>query len=238
MNIQRLTHIKEGAIFIADSHYPHHGEEIITLLSNLPANTPQLFLMGDIFDILFDHARYLLEYNQKLITLINKLSETIDIFYFEGNHDFNLQTVFPKVKLYSFNQQPQFFKFNNQSVALAHGDRFGMSKRYYYYTSLIRSRKLMQYLPFKQKLMDKQIRHLKSKKICNKFVGFEKRMETIVLLYEKHYRDYEDFKIIEGHYHQGRQHQNYISLPSLVCHKKVGVIEDNKLIFKALKDMI
>jgi len=231
VNIQRLTHIKEGAIFIADSHYPHHGEEILTLLRNLPQDTPQLFLMGDIFDILFAHAPYLIEYNQKLIDLINKLSEEIEIFYFEGNHDFNLQNIFPKVNVYSINKQPQIFKLGNQSVALAHGDKYEMGLGYQLYTKMIRSQIIMKYLPFKQCLIDRQIKTLKSKKICREFKGFEQKVDKIV----KHYSSN---LIVEGHYHQGIQYQNYISLPSLVCQKKVAVIEDNKLIFKSIQNMI
>lgn len=231
MNIQRLTHIKEGAIFIADSHYPHHGEEIITLLSTLPKDTPQLFLMGDIFDILFDYAPYLIKYNQKLIDLINLLSESMEIFYFEGNHDFNLASIFPKVKLYSLDQQPQIFQLNNQITALAHGDRYEMSLGYRAYTKLIRHQTLMKFLPFKQKLINRQITHLKSKKICKKFVTFEKRIDIILRHYQSDY-------VIEGHYHQATFYKNYISLPSLVCHKEVGVIEDNQLVFKHFENMV
>ncbi|KIM06225.1 MAG: hypothetical protein KU38_13540 [Sulfurovum sp. FS08-3] len=223
--------IKEGAIFIADSHYPHHGEAIIELLTSLPPNTPQLFLMGDIFDILFAHAPFLIEYNQKLIDLINALSDSIEIFYFEGNHDFNLQALFPKVTVYTLKQQPQIFTLGVQSVGLAHGDRFAMSKGYRFYTRFIRNQTLMRYLPFKQKLINRQIDLLKKKKICKKFEGFEKRVERILRCYRLHGYD-DNFEVIEGHYHQGTFYQNYIALPSLVCQKEIAFVENGAIVFK------
>jgi len=51
-----MVAIKENAIFIADSHYPHHGDDFLTLLKKLDnkeIETQQLFLMGDNFDLLF-----------------------------------------------------------------------------------------------------------------------------------------------------------------------------------------
>ena len=231
MNIQRLTHIKEGAIFIADSHYPHHGEEILTLLSTLPSSTPQIFLMGDIFDILFCNAPYLMEYNQKLIDLINVLSESIEIFYFEGNHDFNLQSIFPKVNVYSLDQQPQIFTLGNQRVALAHGDRYAMGWAYNLYTKIIRNQTLMKFLPFKQTLINRQLCILKSKKICKKFRGFEDRIERILPYYESDL-------IIEGHFHQGVIYKEYISLPSLVCQKEIAMVKDQKVLFISFENMI
>ena len=54
--------IKEQALFIADSHYPHHGDAFLDLLKKLERGeieTPQLFLMGDNFDLLFGHNDYI-----------------------------------------------------------------------------------------------------------------------------------------------------------------------------------
>jgi len=222
-----VIEIQEGALFIADSHYPHHGSEIITLLQNLPQGTPQIFLMGDIFDILFDHASLLMEYNQKLIDLINVLSQQIEVFYFEGNHDFNLQTIFPNVSIFALAQQPQFFSLDGKSVALAHGDKFTMGLGYRLYTKLIRTPWIRRLIPFQTKIIQAQIRKLKSKKICTKFDGFEERIEKIL-------EHYQSDLVIEGHYHQGLQYQNYIALPSLVCQKQIGIIKNGKLIFTSI----
>jgi UDP-2,3-diacylglucosamine hydrolase len=219
-----MLEIQEGAIFIADSHYPHYGEEIITLLENLPKTTPQLFLMGDIFDILFDHAPFLLEYNKRLIDAINRLSDRIEIFYFEGNHDFNLSIIFPKVHTYTLAQQPQIFQFNHHSIALAHGDKYAVKWSYKLYTKLIRNQTFIKYLPFQQHFINRQLRILQTKKICQGFKGFEAKIESIL----EHYKS---DKIIEGHYHRGVIYKHYISLPSLVCQKKVAIARENSIEF-------
>jgi UDP-2,3-diacylglucosamine hydrolase len=40
--------------------------------------------------------------------------------------------------------------------------------------------------------------------------------------------------VIEGHFHQSKKVGKYISLPSQACQNMVAIIEDNKVIFKAL----
>ena len=74
--------IKEHALFIADAHYPHHGDtffKILKKLENGKLKTPQLFLMGDIFDLLFGHNDYIKTFTQEAIHQINQLSKKIEI---------------------------------------------------------------------------------------------------------------------------------------------------------------
>ena len=54
--------IQENAIFIADSHYPHHGDDFLALLKKLENKeivTQQIFLVGDNFDLLFGYNEYI-----------------------------------------------------------------------------------------------------------------------------------------------------------------------------------
>lgn len=72
-----MPSIKEGALFIADAHYPHHGNAFLTLLQQLDngnLQSPQLFLMGDIFDLLFGYNDYIQTFSYEAITLLQKLS--------------------------------------------------------------------------------------------------------------------------------------------------------------------
>ena len=66
---------------------------------------------------------------------------------------------------------------------------------------------------------------LKNKKICNKFLTYEPRFNAIQTHYPK------NSLIIEGHFHQGLVHQNYISLPSLACQGKVAICKNTKIVF-------
>ena len=228
--------IRENALFIADAHYPHHGDEFLKILQNLESGkikTPQLFLMGDIFDLLFGYNEYIKTFSQKSITLLQKLSTTIEIYYLEGNHDFCLKELFPNINVYSREEQPIEFELNNQTTYLAHGDLYETGFGYDLYCKLLRDKTTLTLLrPFEKAIINNRIINLKKKKICNGFIKYKERFEKI----SRHYPS--NSIIIEGHFHQGVVHQNYISLPSLACQGLVGVVERGELRFKTLKPSI
>ena len=224
-----VPHIKENALFIADTHYPHHGEKLLTLLQEIQTKkiqTPQLFLMGDIFDLLFGHNEYIKSFSTKVITLLQELSLDIEIIYLEGNHDFCLQGVFPDIKVYSREEQPIHYKLNNQDVYLSHGDKYETGFGYNLYSKLLRNRYLLIGLrAFEKQIIDHRMDKLKVKNICGDFKNYKKRFDAIRSHYPK------DALIIEGHFHQGLVHENYVSLPSLVCQGEVGVVREGEIIF-------
>ena len=93
--------LKKRAIFVADSHFSEVNVEFLSLLEkikNEEIKTPQLFLMGDMFDFISGESRYFIKLNQKLIDIINELSKKIEIIYLEGNHDYNLKKPLSKCK--------------------------------------------------------------------------------------------------------------------------------------------
>ena len=65
-------------------------------LQNGTIQTEQLFLMGDMFDFIAGGCHYFIKMNKKIINIINDLSETLEIIYLEGNHDYNLKNYFSK----------------------------------------------------------------------------------------------------------------------------------------------
>jgi len=230
--------IKENALFIADAHYPHHGDDFLTLLKNIEnktIETSQLFLMGDIFDLLFGHNDYIKTFSQKAIELLNQLSTKLEIIYIEGNHDFCLKEVFPNIKVYSREEQPVHFKLNNQDVCMSHGDKYQTGLGYNLYSKIIRNQTTLTTLtiltilkPFEKRIIDHRMAKLKAKNICGDFIGYKKKFDAIREHYQK------DTLIIEGHFHQALIHKNYISLPSLACHHKMGVVKDGVVKFMAL----
>ncbi len=221
--------IKENALFIADAHYPHHGDTFLKILKDLEngkIKTPQLFLMGDIFDLLFGHNEYIQTFSKEAITLLRKLSKTLEIHYIEGNHDFCLKELFPHISVYSRDEQPIKFKLNNQDVYLAHGDKYVRGFIYNLYSKVLRQKRLLILLrPLEKPIINHRMEKLKVKNICGYFTNYQKRFDAIIKHYPK------DALIIEGHFHQGVQYKNYVSLPSLVCQQQIGVILNSKLIF-------
>lgn len=227
-----MTTIKEQALFIADSHYPHHGDAFLDLLKKLESGElqiSQLFLMGDNFDLLFGHNDYIQTFSKEAIALLQTLSQKIEIHYFEGNHDFCLKDVFPDMHVYNREEQPIRFRLGEKTVAISHGDKYVTDFGYDFYCKVLRNKKTLTLLkPFEKAIIDHRMKKLSEKHICFSFHGFEKRVEEILENYT------EADLVIEGHFHQCKTVGKYISLPSLACQGMVGVIEEGEMHFKTL----
>ena len=224
--------IKEKALFLADSHYPHHGDDFLDLLKKLDkgeVKTSQLFLMGDNFDLLFGYNDYIQTFSSAAIVLLQTLSKKLEIHYFEGNHDFCLSALFPDIKVYSRDQQPVMFSLGAKKVAISHGDKYVTGFGYDLYCKILRNKMTLTFLkPFEKAIIDHRMKKLSQKNICFTFHGFEKRVEEIL----EHYREAD--LVIEGHFHQSKTMGKYISLPSQACQGLVAVVEEDEVVFKAL----
>ncbi len=227
-----MTEIKEGALFIADAHYPHHGDEFIKLLQKLDngeLTTSQLFLMGDVFDLLFGYNDYIVTFSNEAVNLLQKLSQKIEIHYFEGNHDFCIKKIFPHINVYSRDEQPVVMKLGTKRVALSHGDKYETGFGYGVYCNLLRNKITLNILkPFEKKIINYQMNKLPSKIICFKMPDFEQKVKAIM----SHYKDVD--LVIEGHFHQAVNIGKYISLPSLACQKKVAMIQNGNIVFSKI----
>lgn len=224
-----FLNIKENAIFVADSHYNKKNKEFLIFLRKVETKeifTTQLFLMGDIFDFISGESRYFVKQNIEVINLLNKLSKDIQIVYLEGNHDYNLKSIFPNIEVIKREKQPlEAILENNQTVSLAHGDNF-INWKYDLYCSFIRNRfflKFMNFIDINYFISKKIEKALLGKSICHEMKNFE---ELIL----KRVKNYNTKIIIEGHYHQGKtfiiDDKEYINIPSLCCQKKYTKFAD------------
>ena len=224
-----MIEIKENALFIADSHYPHHGDSFLKLLQKLESEevkTPQLFLMGDNFDLLFGHNDYIKTFSSEAIELLQKLSQKLEIHYFEGNHDFCLKELFSDIQVYTRDEQPIMFTLDEKKVAISHGDKYETGFGYDLYCKVVRNKTILTLLkPFEKAIIDDRMKKLSQKNICHHFAEFEKRVEKIL----EHYRDAD--MVIEGHFHQAKVFGKYISLPSLACQGQVSVVREGEIAF-------
>jgi len=224
--------IQENALFIADSHYPHHGDNFLQILQKLDRGeiqTPQLFLMGDNFDLLFGHNDYIQTFSQEAIDLLQKISKKIEIHYFEGNHDFCLSEVFVDIHVYKRDMQPVVFKLGDKKVAMAHGDKYATGFGYNLYCKVLRNKITLTLLKaFEKMIINHRMKKLSQKNICHTFHGFEKRVEAILENYQ------EVDLVIEGHFHQSKVVGKYISLPSQACQGLVAQVIEGEVVFKKL----
>ncbi|BCD60627.1 MULTISPECIES: UDP-2,3-diacylglucosamine diphosphatase [unclassified Nitratiruptor] len=210
--------LKEGAVFIADAHY-HRGirEEFIQFVQQI--DTPQLFLMGDIFDLLVGGIKATLEENRDVIALLNAVSKKIECIYLEGNHDFHLNEVFPFMKVIPLSLQPLYLQSPKGCIALSHGDTF-IAGTYAYYAKIIRNPiviTILNAINVGNWLSNKIQTYNRAKKLCKKIEDFETIACKRVLLYQCD-------TVIEGHYHQNLDiecdKKRYINLPSFACSKE------------------
>ncbi|MCV3386039.1 metallophosphoesterase [Campylobacter lari] len=195
--------IKENAIFIADAHENEnrHGFwEFLQALKDKKIQTPQLFLMGDIFDLLIYEVKATHDFAKAYIDLLEELADEIEIIYLEGNHDFNLAKFFKKVKVFSIKQQPLLCEFQDKTlVKLAHGDIF-LKPFLQFCLKSLRNHYLLFFLNFlniinKEKITQKILKNQNKKQLIRKIPHFA----TLVKERLKHYNI--GF-VIEGHYHQ------------------------------------
>lgn len=217
-----FLNIHEDAIFVADSHYNKKNQQFLLFLEKLEneeIQTSQLFLMGDMIDFISGESKYFIQINQKIIDILNRLSEKIEIVYLEGNHDYNLKKLFPNIKVLKREIQPLFAQYKDKTVALSHGDNF-INWKYDAFCKIIRNTYFLKFL----NLIDinffisKRIESaLLEKNICHKIKDFEK-------IINRRKNNYKTDIIIEGHYHQGNTYtfnnQKYINIPSLCCDNK------------------
>ena len=226
--------VKSGAIFIADSHENENRENFWHFLCALKSGeikTPQLFLMGDMFDFLASECEFFVKFYERYIHTIDELSEEMEIYYFEGNHDFNLARLFKNIKAYPIGAQPvKFASECGQSVLIAHGDIFlpFVSK---YALRFLRVKFFLKAMNFFDKFLNfrlskRILNKLKQKILDYKIPNFKNLVEAKMRRYNAFY---EADVVIEGHYHQGEQYtigkQKYINIPSFACEQSYFVVE-------------
>lgn len=229
--------IKDGAFFISDSHHKPTDEALPHLLKELIASPPiQVFLMGDIFHLLIGHIPSSQKENALLLKLINELSNQTEVFYFEGNHDFGIDSfLLPKVRIYPRSLQPALFCYKEKHFLLAHGDIF-LTMGYNAYIQTLSHPFCLSVLKIIDRVSLGLIYKIISKKINNnpirKFNISTKDFEKFTQMRFDRYHNFakkNHFEqidgIIEGHFHIGKNFQNYFSLPSFYCDKIGFVIQ-------------
>ncbi|AJC86822.1 UDP-2,3-diacylglucosamine diphosphatase [Campylobacter sp. RM16704] len=195
--------IKENAIFIADAHENENRRgfwKFLQALKNGKIQTSQLFLMGDIFDLLIYEIKATHNFAKDYIDLLEELACEIEIIYLEGNHDFNLAKFFKNVKVYNIEQQPLLCEFQDHTLAkLAHGDIF-LKPFLQFCLKSLRNRYLLYFLNFlnnlcKYKITHKILQNQNKKKLVREIPNFSSLIKKRLKYYDTNF-------VIEGHYHQ------------------------------------
>ena len=224
---------------LADAHYNPLGRtevlEFFRAVISGAFKTDQLFLMGDIADLLIGTFAYCRDQNRELITLIDQIAQmNIEIWYFEGNHDFALNGVFdPRVHIVPKRDQPAAFTVNGKRAFLLHGD-FRVELRYAIYAEIIRNKfglmitHILSFNFINYWLFRAMQKRLMGKKLSYMIADFaKKRALKIADLCEN-----ADL-VIEGHFHQNCgfavANSSYYNLPSFACGKSFIQLESAQI---------
>lgn len=222
--------ILEGAFVVSDAHYSHQRPELLDFIIDIHSKKlqpTQLILMGDIFDALFGGVLQTQRKNAKAIELLNEISMNIEVVYLEGNHDFNLKSIFPHVKIFPISEQPVECSYNDKKVLLAHGD-IENSFGYRIYTALVRNKITLAFLSLFDSLLSHYIlkkldKYLAKKNDCKELIGLQKFMSN--RLEDKYTCDY----FVEGHFHQNKTIKFkkfiYINLGVFACNQRYFIVK-------------
>lgn len=227
--------LRPGAILVADAHCAPWRTPFLDFLRAIERDeilTPQLVLMGDIFDLLFGpiEATHLL--NAEGIALLNRLSYRLEIVYLEGNHDFLLSSLFPRIKVIPRSEQPWITTFEGRTVAFSHGDS-AMGQGYELYTFLIRSRGILGMLRALDKMgkgfIVRRLERAMGKKVhCKPIEGFE---QLAVERIKRQKLDGIDM-LIEGHFHQNRSIEmpglRYVNIAAFACNERYFSVQSSQ----------
>ncbi|HUH41629.1 MAG TPA: metallophosphoesterase [Sulfurimonas sp.] len=228
--MQKEIEILEGAFVVADAHYSDERPLFLDFLKEIHSGVlrpTQLILMGDIFDALFGEIPYTHEVNKEAIKLINEISNKMEVIYLEGNHDFNLASLFLNIKTFPISAQPLTCRYKDKKIILAHGDIEG-APLYKVYTKIIRNHYVLLILRAVDTLLNNGIlkrldRYLSQKDDCREFIGLKSFMTK--RLSNKYSCDY----FVEGHFHQNKMINMrdfiYINLGAFACNQRYFIVK-------------
>ncbi len=237
--------IREGALFISDAHESatRHGfHQLLERIDRGELTPPQLFLMGDMFDLLAPQIDETTRLFHQTITLLRRLSKKLEIHYIEGNHDFNLSALFPDIHCYPLIAQPLTARFHDRTLLLSHGDRY-QGPKYLLYSLIIRNPLLLSLLNLLDRLLSYRLSRSilttqQKKNLCKKISNFHQKIKQKIRIY-----DIEAGKIdfvCEGHYHQNVHYifdeVEYINFASFACEPFLYRITfTDRIVFEAVK---
>ncbi len=129
--------------FVADLHHPGGPHtEIDQLFDEMPADTKQIFLLGDTFHFWINHEEFIREQYGEFLTRLRQYAERgIDVFFLEGNRDFLATRYIERVPYIHVLPNPSLMEIGGRVVYIGHGDELCWNDyAYQMYKTFIRSR--------------------------------------------------------------------------------------------------
>lgn len=121
-----------GYWFVSDVHLgaddPDGSREraFADFLSDIPAGTKGVFLLGDIFDFWVDYRDVVPRGHVRVLAALQELAVRTDVWFFRGNHDWWVTDYFEKeLGLHIVEEPYRVMELDGKKVCMGHGDTLG-----------------------------------------------------------------------------------------------------------------
>jgi UDP-2,3-diacylglucosamine hydrolase len=122
------------AIFLADAHLRREQDtnyQVLLEFLNRQKDLNALFLLGDIFEFWFGYEHVVFSAYVPILEKLRHLSQNgTQLFFVEGNHDFNLGPYFEKELNCTVIRDPSYVEWDDVKMLLCHGDQLKQDKAY------------------------------------------------------------------------------------------------------------
>lgn len=129
LDLPLIFHYSGGmhAIFIADAHLKNPADPnyrlMLRFLRELPPGTDRLFILGDFFEFWLGDSPDPFPHYRPVLDALKALSDRgVELFYFEGNHDFHLERYFATVFKARVFPDSAEMDMDGRRLFLCHGD--------------------------------------------------------------------------------------------------------------------
>lgn len=123
-------------VFVSDVHLNEPQSKrygaFLRLLDDIK-NTDELtdfFMVGDIFEMWLDDRGFFVNKHKDVIDKIRDIAKTKNVHYFEGNHDFQLGSLWPDIGVKVYPDEHEF-NIRGRKVLVAHGDLLNKDDKNY-----------------------------------------------------------------------------------------------------------
>ena len=199
-------------LIIADLHLTQVEINKIELFnkfcSKYASQVGQLFILGDLFNTWIGDDISLNNY-RSIVTILNKLTKTTQVFVMAGNRDFLLSNSFEKETGCKLIKEPYLLNHNEKNYLLIHGDNLCTDDVDYQKLKKVLRNPIIQFvfLHLPKNLRLKLTGQLRKKSIEAQSYKSEKIMDVNQLAVDELMTNYSGADLIHGHTHRQNTHK-------------------------------
>jgi len=202
----------QQTLIIADLHLTQVENDKVVLFDQFcteyASQVGQLFILGDLFNTWIGDDISLNTY-QSIVTILNKLTKTTQVFVMVGNRDFLLSNTFEKETGCKLIEEPYLLNHDEKNYLLIHGDSLCTDDVDYQKLKKVLRNPIIQFifLHLHKNLRLKLTGQLRKKSIEAQSYKSEKIMDVNQLAVDELLTKYPNMDLIHGHTHRQNTHK-------------------------------